>query len=256
MLYIRTIPRARRIDQKALKAERGASSAFSSQFTFGYDEKFHLNEPCSLLVQVLEKFEWMGKIGEGGESMKRLQSMHDQDPRTRLEGVLRSAREVCAVTAHPIECTSAGDFIGEGLFSRLELGLQQGVNQPSAPDFMYTLYLPSVEEGHVWWEVAVYRLMQRHRLTQQQAEERLIAAEQQERLRLFKVAPPVCAVPVLVINPRTEDIEGFNIYRSSKRGPSLNVAHADDVSMEYWRRSVFIPLEIGHISRESIRCPF
>lgn len=77
-----------------------------------------------------------------------------------------------------------------------------------------------------------------------------------ENTGTFAVPPPVCAVPVLVINPCTEGIEGFNIYRSSRRGSSLNVAHADDASMEYWRMSVFIPLEIGRITRESIRCPF
>lgn len=183
-------------------------------------------------------------------------SKHQVSPIERLENTLREAREVCALAHNPIEWRPPGSFLGAIILSKLGLGPQQDADGQTMTGFTYTLHLPSAEEGVAWWEATLFHMTRHNNETQQRAEARLIASEQQQRVKLFRVAPYVCGVPTIVVNPRDHTIEGFNAYSTPKRTSPLSVACADPISMERWKATVFVPLEIGVIPRQPIPCPF
>ncbi len=171
---------------------------------------------------------------------------------------LEDSGEVCTISSVPLEChpCSYASSLQEIILRKLGLG--SGLSIKTPPPFRYTLYLSCTEACQEWVDQTIFWILQdaaRHicPFERTDALEKLAALETIGQLRVYLLSPSLCAVPTIVLNPRNQDIQAYNIHFHTHEGTSnVHIARFDQSSLEYWRRTIFIPLEVGHIPRQRV----
>jgi hypothetical protein len=174
--------------------------------------------------------------------------------------IAETAEEHYIITAVPAErvISEQAEELREVLLRRL------GVLDPDPPETLttrYTFHLPTKADCIHWWDslISEVRSAQRGKgFDIERTRQYLTKLDKADTLRLFSLddQSSLCGCPLVVFDPSTSALNGFNLYYYSdptKAEYSVSVAKMDSGYLEQWKLLVYSPLENERIKRTRVR---